>query len=180
MKHYEALITEESRRSLGELNQGVVGMGLAPIEKYPSDCYFALPAGGFIHISCEAHDLEWKFEVFSIVAERVSSCPCQIMPSQNWSQKNEIFLLRTEEWLDSEEVAGRFWGQHPVVQRRNKPGTILESASAQCIVDVGIALVNNQGHSFIIAASIFPLALYVTGCSTEEEFDEAQCEWMLL
>ena len=172
MRYYQALIDEESRRALAELSGGIIGIGLYPAMKEALHCYLALVSGGYVHIQCIDHSLEWKFEVFTPVAEHTMQCPYPVIPLEKWSGKNRLCLLRTEEWQECANEAEESMGRHPIAQYQVRPGMVPPHALNRCLVDAGIVIENARGESLIVAAAMSPLWLYVSGFTLAEEFDE--------
>lgn len=172
LRIYQAKIDEDSRKCLAHLANGIVGIGLGPHLSSPSYCYFALTEGSWINISCLDHQLEWKFEAISLLAEHVSTCPYPVTPLTGWSGKNRVFLLRAVDWVTDDNVEPQY---------SNKPGMLPTNALACCSVDVGLVIENEDHAPFVVASAAMSMSLCVSGFTNDEYyFALDDCEWVLL
>jgi hypothetical protein len=177
MNCYEIPRDPETLATLELLSSGVKAIGFVkdfPHFKSCSACLLQLLDGSWVELVASDESLEFKFEVFPLVARVVAA------PNEN--EQHAISLagpvgvtpLETESWIDpGAPVDHPTLGSDPVAQFVGLPGTVPDSASATCRYLGGVELIGANGNSLVIATASFPYHMHVSGYYEDQFFDRA-------
>lgn len=132
--------------------------------------------GRWVELAACGEDLEFKFEVFTLIAQPAEHMDPNERHDLVLSAPLQVAPLLTESWLEPAQPTGPTLGSNPVAQFIGAPGSAPESASAVCRYLGGVRLRDARGVDVVVATASFPYDLHVTGISNDPEFCQSSYE----
>ena len=174
----ELRISDGERELLSRVQLGIAEIRIYKSGLYPSGFSIVLANDDLITIGLREVDLSPRFEVFpiSVSSELFDVSADQVIDCRDHSYDLSIFLLSKAEWSvpttpeDQAQLLGDPKGIHYAVRGAKKP-TFHAMPLNFAVYDAGIELRGVGDWSFVVASSMFPFALYVSGCDFSEDFD---------
>ena len=176
MSRYALPISAETKATLAKLCTGVRTIGVIGRAKGLEGvfgCVLETTSGQVVEVRAEQHDLEYKFEVFPIAAEAVSTfANAEEARPFSLSSPVEVLLLETQDWLDPGIPCEGAVGQNPIMQCQGRPGEAPSGAVAACRYFGGIELRGSNGATLVIATLPFPFAIHVSAVAGTGVIDQ--------
>jgi hypothetical protein len=166
MNLYAVPLPSNTLDALQLLTLGVKGMSVykdLPTIEWPSACYLELTDGRFVRLEATSEDLEFKFEVFPLIATVKSEAKASQRVDIHIRPPVKVTPLLTESWLDPGAPTGKTLGSNPVAQFVGKPGTAALTASAKCRYVGAVEITGSNGTSIVVATGGFPFSMHVPG-----------------
>ena len=165
------------RELLSRVQLGIAEIRIYKSGLYPSGVSIVLANDDLITIGLREVDLSPRFEVFpiSVSSELFDVSADQVIDCRDHSYDLSIFLLSKAEWSvpttpeDQAQLLGDPKGS--TTQYEGQKADIPRDALNFAVYDAGIELRGVGDWSFVVASSMFPFALYVSGCDFSEDFD---------
>ena len=173
----ELQINDGEREQLSLIQSGVAEIRVYKAGLYPTVVSFFLADGNLVTIRAREVGIAPRFEVFpiSVSAELLKVDAEQVIDCKDRSDDLSVFLLSKAEWSvptspeDQAQLLGDPKGS--TTQYEGKAADIPADARDSVVYDAGIEIRNSDGWSFVVASSMFPFALYVSGCDFSEAVD---------
>lgn len=174
--HFE--ISKEEKILLLSLNSGISKVKIYKSGLYPSVVSFILKNGKTVTIRTKEEYVARWFEVFpiSISEQDLSVSPEVELDGSDFSPEAGLYILSKSEWAvpanaeDKIKMIGNT--EDAMVQSEGLASKIPPNANNQVTLHAGIEINKKSGVPFIVASSMFPYALYVSGCYFSELIDE--------
>ena len=177
MNRYSIPHDPNTLATLGHLAIGVTAIGFAkdfPHFNSCTACLLQMTDGRWIELVANGEDLEFKFEVFSLVARAVPAPRMDEHHTISLSSPINVTPLETESWLDpAAPIDHPTLGSDPVMQFVGHPGSTPGTASATCRYLRGVELIGANGTALVIATASFPYHMHVSGYYEDQFFHRA-------
>lgn len=166
MNFYNVPLKSETLEVLQCLKGGFKAVSVTkslPTDAWPNACYLELWNGSFVKLSASEVGLEYKFEVFLLLAEIKSEVNTSDRIEMICTSPVLVLPLQTDSWLDPAAPTGETVGMNPIAQFTGAPCTVPSTASACCRYVGAVELKGANGLQLIIATGCFPYSMHVPG-----------------
>ncbi|MCJ9428225.1 hypothetical protein [Kordiimonas marina] len=170
-------LDEGERQLLARLGAGVSNVSVYRTGMYPTAVVFTVPDCSQIKLFATEEVIDSEFEVFPARASAggVGDAPGMTMDWMVGLPVVRVSILRKSEWIeaaDNETKALMLGGSEgATVQHEGKSQDIPAGALSEVSLDAGIEIEFDDGRTLLVATSMFPYALYVSGCDFSESSD---------
>lgn len=175
MKRYLLPPCPETMAALNALSNGVVSAVISKGKEPESLCFslcLELTDGGWVQIEAASEDLEYRFEVFVLVAKYISAPTAGDPVPFVLNPPVAVMPLQTESWIDPRTpIKFRTLGTDPVMQFVSLPDAAPPTASVTCGYVGGVELTGSDGSVQVVATGSFPCSLHVGGYCEDRYFD---------
>ena len=171
-------LSEFERELLMSLREGIAQIliyKLGPL--YPSLVSLTSQCGKTVTLGVREEYVGYRFEVFPlrVTDNKLSSKPDQIMECSNVNSHCTVSILQKSEWDEpaSDETKAVMLGNPDgaTTLYEGRASDIPDCAINQATLQAGIEITGDDGGRVLIATSMFPYSLYVSGCDFSEAFD---------
>lgn len=167
-------INQKELTLLRHLNGGVTRAHVFKSGLYPVAVSFEAANGGWVTLLAREVELSSRFEVFPVAISEglYEGEPEQEIMTPELAHGCIVSVLTKAEWdvpstpEDKEAMLGD--AQGATTQYEGKPSDVPPGELNFAILDAGVELRSMQGRAFLVATSMFPLALYVSNCEFSE------------
>lgn len=166
---------KEERSLVGILSRGASKALVYRVGQYPAAVSLLTTEGRCLTLYASQMKIADRFEIFpiSIYEEGPSEDPDQEIPLQEFEQGCNVSILKKSEWdvPASEEDMKRYVGdaKGSTTQYEGRPSQAPDNSLHTVTFHAGIELRAPQGSNILIATSMYPYALYVSGCTFSEK-----------
>ena len=165
MHTYQLDLPASVLTTLSAIRGGVVRIGVSARATGTTEIYgglqMVLATGEVISIHTDEQTLQPRFEVFPITAASVTHFTASEVRDFHLAPPIELYLLRTQDWLDPGIVCEGALGSSPMMQCQGAPGQAPQDALAACTYMGGIKVRDSKGAALLAAISTMPFAISV-------------------
>jgi hypothetical protein len=165
MHTYELDLPAAVSATLSAIKGGVVRIGVSARATGTTEIYgglqIALATGEVISIHADEEMLQPRFEVFPITAASVAHFSASEVRDFQLAPPIEVYLLRTQDWLDPGIVCEGALGSSPMMQCQGAPGQAPQTALAACTYVGGIKVRDGNGTILLVTTLPSPFAISV-------------------